>query len=115
MSNESEPHHDNKPAAASGLSAAAIKTKLESLWNGDVPLFQTFWIYYFIGVFIIKLLGVISGLQAFFGLLALLWAGFMVKPIMLSADRYGGEKLWQLAAKLAAIFITIGVLSDLFL
>ena len=43
----------------------------------------------------------------------IIWAGFMVKPIWLAADKYAGEKLWATLAKIAAIVIGLSVLADL--
>lgn len=95
---------------SSGLTVDDIKFKLRALWYGQVPLFETFWIYYFIGVFVLGLLGTVLG--DVFSILALLWAGFMVKPIMAAADKYEGEKTWALLAKVAAVIIAISVLLE---
>src|SRR5687768_7635007 len=71
-----------------------VKEKAKKLWAGDVPLVQTFWLYYFAVVFVLSLLaGMLGG---FFSLLALAWSGFMVVPIMKAADKYQGEKHWAL-------------------
>ena len=94
------------------------KTSL-SLWHGEVPLFQTFWIYYVAGVFALALLSaIIDPLSIVFNLLAIAWAGFMVKPIIEAAKKYETEnpeeKHWALAAKIAAVLIALGVLGDIF-
>lgn len=87
---------------------------IQQLWLGQVPLFQTFWIYYFA---VIAVLHILAGVLGFMGpilvLMKIIWAGFMVKPIWLAADKYAGEKLWATLAKIAAIVIGIGVLADL--
>ena len=93
-----------------------IKNKLTALWNGQVPLWQTFWLYYFIGLAVINLLAgnISGGVGTILTLVALIWAGFMVLPIWKSADAYSGNTLFALAAKIAAIVIAIGVLTRLF-
>lgn len=93
-----------------------VKERCLSLWHGEIPLVQTFWVYYFLAVFALKIVGngLDGTLEAIFGLLALGWAGFMVKPIIASADKYTGEKQWALLAKIAAVLIGLGVLVDLF-
>lgn len=93
-----------------------IKERGMALWNGEIPLVQTFWMYYFLGVFGLKVVGNGIGgpLGVIFGLVALAWAGFMVKPIIAAADKYTGEKQWPLLAKIAAALIGLGVLADLF-
>lgn len=92
-----------------------VKDRCQELWNGDIPLGQTFWLYYFVAVFVLKIIGGVGGpVGVIFGLLALGWAGFMVKPIFASADKYTGEKHWALAAKAAAVIIAIGVFLNLF-
>lgn len=93
-----------------------VKQRGMALWNGEVPLMQTFWMYYFLTVFAVKIVGNGLGgpIGVIFGLVALGWAGFMVKPIIAAADKYTGEKQWALLAKIAAILIGLGVLADLF-
>lgn len=93
-----------------------VKERGLALWNGQIPLVQTFWMYYFLGVFALKIVGNgIGGPLGFiFGFLALGWAGFMVKPIIAAADKYTGEKQWALLAKIAAVLVGLGVLADLF-
>ncbi len=91
-----------------------IEVRLKKLWAGDIPLFQTFWIYYFAGVFVLKILASLSGsLAGIFDILALAWAAFMIKPILESADRYQGEKLWTVLAKIGAGLIALGIIVDL--
>ena len=56
-----------------------VKTTLEQLWNGNVSLAHTFWLYYFVGMIVLRLIaGVIGPIGA---LLVIGWAGFMVLPI----------------------------------
>ena len=43
----------------------------------------------------------------------MLWAGFMVKPIIAAADNYTGDKIWAALAKICAVIIAVCVLSDL--
>ena len=87
---------------------------IQQLWLGQVPLFQTFWIYYFA---VIAVLHILAGFLGFMApiliLLKIIWAGFMIKPIWLAADKYAGEKIWATLAKIAAILIGLGVLTDL--
>jgi FtsH-binding integral membrane protein len=88
-----------------------IKAKLNKLWNGDVPLVFTFWLWYVLGVFVLRLLA--EQLGAGLGILIVGWAGFMVLPIWRSADKYTGNSLFALLAKIAAVFIALGALGTL--
>lgn len=90
----------------------AATEKLKILWGGDVPLAQTFWQYYFLTVIVLGFLGNAMGL-ALVSLLAVLWAGFMVMPIWRSSDKYQGLPLYRTLAKVAAILVAIGALSNL--
>jgi len=88
-----------------------IKGRLKELWEGKIPLVQCFWIYYFAVVFVLCILasaigGLIGGLL---NLIMLAWAAYMVMPVMRSAEKYEGEKMWALLAKIAAILIAISV------
>lgn len=96
------------------LTKDGFKAKLQQLWNGDVPLKETFWLYYFAVMVILMVLGDITGIIGFiFGLASLVWAGFMVKPIIAAADKYEGDKNIALLAKVVAILIGLGVLGSL--
>lgn len=88
------------------------EAKIRELWAGNVPLFETFWIYYFAAVVVLQIVGMALGvLDVLFFLAALGWAGFMVRPIWLAADKYAGPKHWAALAKIAVILIVIGILS----
>ena len=90
------------------------ETKIKELWSGSIPLFETFWIYYFAVVVVLQIVGQAFGvLGMVLSLAALAWAGFMVKPIWLAADKYAGPKHWAALAKIVAILIVIGVISSL--
>lgn len=81
-----------------------VKKLVQSLWNGEIQLVRTFWLYYFVAVFVINLLGhIIAPLAGLFALLAIAWGGFMIMPVIRAADRYEGEKLWAMAAKVAVV------------
>ena len=88
--------------------------KLHSLWNGEVPLFQAFWIYFFGGVFALGLTGALTGAEDLFDFLALLWSCFMIRPVMLAADHHEGKDSFGLLAKIAVVLLTLGFLGDLF-
>ena len=89
-----------------------IKATLTKLWNGDVKLAHTFWLYYFVGVLVLRL---ITGLVSpALGIIALAWAGFMVMPIWRAADKYDGNNIFALLAKIAAVLVALGVLKSLF-
>lgn len=92
------------------MNTEAIKTRFKSLWEGRIPLAQTFWQYYFIAVIV---LGLIGNYITLFGVVALFWAGFMVMPIWRSSDKYQGKPLYALLAKIAAVLIGFGVLANL--
>lgn len=96
------------------MTKEGFKAKLQQLWNGDVPLKETFWLYYFAVMVILMVLSDITGILGFiFGLISLAWAGFMVKPILTAADKYTGDKNIALLAKIVAVLIGIGVLCSL--
>lgn len=112
----------NAPSARAPLFSAAqlpryareFLVRLRHLWRGKVPLAQTFWLYYFTVILALKLIGGESGARGdFFGFLTLLWAGFMVKPIIASANNYRGDQIWAALAKILALIIAVCVLSDL--
>ena len=91
-----------------------IKARLRQLWQGEVSLLETFWLYFFAGVIILSALSSIDGLIGVaFELMTLAWAGFMVKPVFMAADRYKGEKHWAILAKIAIVVILIEVILDL--
>jgi len=88
-----------------------VKEKLEDLWNGDVKLAQTFWLYYILVLVVLRILALFLG--QVIGVLALLWAGFMVIPIWRAANKYSGNNLNAILAKSAAVLIAIFVLVSL--
>jgi hypothetical protein len=91
-----------------------MKARLRALWNGDVPLFDTFWVYYFAIVFILSALSSIDGvIGVLFNIVMLGWAGFMVRPIWMAADRYKGERIWATAAKILAVLLAVFVVGQL--
>lgn len=88
-------------------------TIIQDLWQGKIPLFKAYWLYYFAVVLGLTMIGnLLSFLGSITGLLGIIWAGFMVKPIWLAADAYQGSKHWALAAKISAVFIGLGVIGD---
>ena len=89
----------------------SIKAIMNKLWNGDVPLAYTFWLYYFIGIIVLRFIA--GAIGPVFAVVIVAWAGFMVVPIWKSANKYGGNKLFALLAKIAAIVIAFGVLGSL--
>ena len=84
-----------------------IKATLKQLWNGDVPLAQTFWLYYFVGMLVVRIPATAVG--SIGALLIIGWAGYMVLPIWRSADKYTGKPIFSLMAKVAAVVIALGV------
>ncbi len=88
-----------------------IKEKFETLWNGDVPLVKTYWLYYFTGVFILRIITAL--ISPALAMVALLWAGFMIVPIWRSADKYSGNRLFALLAKISAVLIAFSILTTL--
>lgn len=78
-----------------------------------MPLFETFWIYYFAAVIVLQVVGSALGiLGILFFLIALGWAGFMVRPISgWRPINILGPKHWAMLAKIMAILIVIGVVS----
>ena len=105
--------HENSGFDAQKFKSQA-ENKIRDLWAGNVPLFETFWIYYFAAVVVLQIVGMALGvLGILFFLAALGWAGFMVRPIWLAADKYAGPKHWAALAKIAVILIVISILSAL--
>ena len=89
---------------------------LQQLWNGDMPLFQAFWLYYFAVLIILKMMAATIGFLApMLALLQLVWTGFMIKPIWKSADAYVGPKHWGMLAKIFAIILALGVVGEVLL
>lgn len=112
--NKSAPEPGQEPAKQASRDKFDFNTTIQALWNGEVPLVETFWLYYFLAVFAFSVLGgMLAFLAPLFGLLKIVWAGFMIKPIWLAADKYKGPEYWVWAAKIAAVLIGIGVVLDL--
>ena len=89
-----------------------IKTTLKQLWQGELSLAQTFWLYYVVAMIALRI--VASAIGPVMGIVILGWAGFMVVPIWRSADNYTGNSLFALLAKIAAVLMALGVLGTLF-
>ncbi len=87
-----------------------MKEKLNQLWNGEIPLAQTFWLYYFVGILLLRI--VANAVGPIGAIIILGWAGFMVLPIWRAADKYTGNKLFGLLAKIAAVLIALGVIGS---
>lgn len=105
---------NNKPQAAKSGNSFDFSTKIYELWNGKVPLFQAFWLYYVAVVFGLSVLShTLAFLSNGLGLLTLIWSGFMIKPIILAANQYKGPSHWALGAKIAAVLLAISVAGDL--
>ncbi len=87
-----------------------IKATLTQLWNGGIPLVQTFWLYYFVGMLVMRIPA--NAIGAAGALLIIGWTGYMVLPIWRSADKYTGKPIFALLAKIAAVLIALGVLGS---
>lgn len=86
---------------------------LHELWHGKIPLMQAFWLYFFSALFALRILAnILPGFGNLFLLFQMVWAGFMVKPIMVAADKYKGPAYWAVAAKVAAVVIAAGIAFD---
>jgi hypothetical protein len=100
--------------AALPRSAKELLVRIRHLWRGKIPLVRTFWLYYVAIIFVLRLFARTPGVTAeIFNVLTVLWAGFMVRPIIAAADNYGGDQIWVALAKICAGIIAICVLSDL--
>jgi hypothetical protein len=111
---EQENTNKSEPKQASGQKKFDFGTTVQQLWNGKIPLFEAFWIYYFAAMIVLTVLSsVLAPLSFMFGTIRLAWAGFMVKPIWLAAENYKGDQKYALLAKGAAILIALGALGDL--
>ena len=87
-----------------------IKKTLNQLWNGEIKLSHTFWLYYFCGILVIRIIA--NAIGPVGAILVLGWAGFMVLPIWRSAEKYEGKPIFALLAKIAAVLIALGVLGS---
>ncbi len=94
------------PNAPLDIDKEALKARLRTLWEGDIPLFQTFW-FYFIGVLVVLniLASIDSILGGLFSLCGVAWGAFMIMPILRSADKYTGDRNLAIAAKGVAILV----------
>jgi hypothetical protein len=96
------------------INRAAIEARLRQLWNGDVPLKETFWVYYFAVVLCFAVLSTVGGFLGFlFTLAGMAWGLFMIKPILMAAERYQGNVNYALLAKVAAVLILLCILGIL--
>ena len=106
---------DEKDKARPAKDPFNFNAKIHELWTAQMPLFQVFWMYYFSVLVVLKVLGDFSGLfSAIFGIMELVWAGFMIKPVFLAADKYKGDKSVALAAKASVIGLGLLVLLDVY-
>ena len=104
----SEENNETKATEQQGDKKFDFNQMLQDLWNGKLPLFKVFWLYYFATVVVLGFLAsMLAPLAKVFSLLSLVWAGFMVKPIWVAAEAYKGEKLYAMLAKGAAVLIAI--------
>ncbi len=90
-----------------------IKATLKNLWNGNIPLAHTFWLYYFVGVVVLRFIAGIIGPVSVIVIVA--WSGFMIVPILRSSYKYRGNQIYALLAKIFVVFTTFGLLGSLFL
>lgn len=114
---EAAPEPENKDASTE-VKASGKKFDFNSLvhrlWQGKVALPEAFWLYFFAVVIGLGVVGNVLGpLSKFFSILSTIWAGFMIKPIWVAADKFEGAKHWATAAKIAAVLIGITVVGDL--
>ncbi len=81
------------------------------LIKGKYRLIEVFWLYYFVPILVLGIIGGVLGglLSVLFNLASLLWAGFMVIPIWKSADNYGGNTIFAVLAKIAAVLIGLNI------
>lgn len=94
--------------------ARLFRHKALALWAGDVDLSESFWLYGFAPLFALKVLSFALGpfLGTLFSAVAVVWAVFMVKPVLMAAARYEGDQSLALAAKIAVIVLALTVLAD---
>lgn len=112
---ENTPETNTAKTLAKKIDKEFIKTRLKELWNGEIPLCQCFWLYYFSAVLIVSVIGGLIGgiLYGLLNIIALGWSGFMVMPVIRSSEKYKGDKNWALAAKIAAILIALTTAANL--
>jgi hypothetical protein len=110
-SSSTDDSNDTSPDVARGPNGVAA-----SLWRGDVPLYQTYWVC---GVLTNLLWGIPIGLAEAADLpilvlvlvgLNLIYLVFIAVAIWRSATRYSGRKLW---GDLARLSVTLGLIRTL--
>lgn len=89
-----------------------LENRARLLWDGKESLLETFWFYLVGPLFVLNLLGAMTYgiVSGFFDLVAILWAGFMVVPVLRAAGKYTGDRLWANLARVAVLLIALGVL-----
>ncbi len=85
---------------------------VRQLLKGEFKLVKTFWLYFFLPIFVLRFLAAFIGgpIGALFQVCALLWAGFMMIPVWKSADHYEGNFILAWLAKGVAILTGISIL-----
>ncbi|GEM_PF-2310909 len=111
MDQDNKPEQRKKLTSSNGL--PDFNLIVHELWKGDLPLLQVFWLYYFTVLFVLKVMGdMLLFLASVFGIFELVWAGFMIKPVIFAADRYKGPANWKMAAKVGVLGIGLLVIAD---
>ena len=95
--------------ALSSSSGEKIITRGEKIISGILKYLS---VAGFIGIIVLRIIASMVG--PVFAIVILVWTGFMVVPIWKSSDKYKGNSLFALLAKIAAVLIALGVLGSLF-
>jgi hypothetical protein len=102
-------------------SAKSFSNLMATLWSGDIPLVKTFWLYYFVGgylvafPFYISRSGVIDNIIVVFLLLSwvpvwILYFVLVMVAVWRSANKYTGPPYWVTLAK---GMVGVGVITSL--
>lgn len=93
------------------MNVDTAKSVLKNLWEGNVPLVKTFWIYY---VVVIIALNMLRSVVMVLGFLPDLWSIFMVLPVWRAADKYQGQAAYGWIAKIFVVLSAFGSAAGLY-
>lgn len=83
---------------------------IKEMQAGNLPLYKAFWLYYWLPIFLLQVLGAVFGLVGIvFSLAALAWAGYNIMPLWKIADKYTGPAHWILLAKIFSALMALSI------
>lgn len=93
------------------MDADKIKSVSKDLWEGNVPLVKTFWVYYVVALVV---LNIIKGTVMILGFLPDVWSIIMVVPIWRAAGKYEGYVVYGVLARVFAVLSALGAAAGLY-